>query len=80
MKNESKRLIWFWFSFYSLFGAWKIDALSKTMKNERKRLILFWLSFYSLFGAWKIDGITLNQNKLSLFLSFFIVFDRLSVL
>ena len=49
------------------------------MKNERKRLTLFWLSFYSLFGAWKIDGIKLNQNKLSLFLSFFIVFDRLSV-
>ena len=24
MKNERKRLVLFWLSFYSLFGAWKI--------------------------------------------------------
>ena len=39
------------------------------MKNGRKRLILFWLSFCGLFGAWRI----------SLFLSLFIVFIRVSV-
>ena len=27
MKNERKRLILFWFSFYSLFGVWKIVLL-----------------------------------------------------
>ena len=29
MKNESKRLILFWLSFYSLFGAWKIVGMIK---------------------------------------------------
>ena len=28
MKNERKRLILFWFSFYSLFGAWKIVGIN----------------------------------------------------
>ena len=27
MKNERKRLILFWFGFYSLFGAWKIVGI-----------------------------------------------------
>ena len=27
-KNERKRLILFWFSFYSLFGAWDIVGMS----------------------------------------------------
>ena len=35
MKNERERLILFWFSFYSLFGAWKIVEDSKH-RTERK--------------------------------------------
>ena len=29
MKNEGKRLILVWFSFYNLFGAWKIVGIHK---------------------------------------------------
>ena len=29
MKNERKRLILFWFSFYGLFGAWQIVGMLK---------------------------------------------------
>ena len=28
LKNERKRLILFWLSFYSLFGAWKIVGIT----------------------------------------------------
>ena len=57
-------------------------------KERKKRLTVFWFSFYSLFGAWKIVGIFISteqavkqavKTKISLFLSFFIVFDCLSV-
>ena len=37
-KNESKRLILFWFSFHSLFGAWKIVGMTiKKKKRERTK-------------------------------------------
>ena len=34
MKNERKRLILFWFSFYSLFGAWKIVGKYKDFNSR----------------------------------------------
>ena len=40
MENERKRLILFWFSFYSLFGAWKIvNKQLNTNENTQKKLL-----------------------------------------
>ena len=47
MKNEIKKLIMFWFSFYSLFGVWKIQ------ETKPKQVIFFhfwsFLTVYLLF-------------------------------
>ena len=46
MKNESKRLILFWFSFYTLFGAWKIVGMT----------ILVCASFFWIEEDWREDA------------------------
>ena len=46
MKNESKRLILFWFSFYTLFGAWKIVGMT----------ILVCASFFCIEEDWREDA------------------------
>ena len=37
MKNERKRLILFWLSFYSLFGAWKIVGILIVVRVKRDK-------------------------------------------
>ena len=68
------------------------DKRLKPMKNQGIKIVLFWLSFCNLFSAWKIVDVNFptifqapnklqkpNQNKIGLFPSFFIIFNRLSV-
>ena len=41
MKNERERLILFWFSFYSLFSAWKIghNYMAATLKDTDMAIV-----------------------------------------
>ena len=45
MKNERKRLILFWLSFYSLFGAWKIEQCLFVPVHTYKSVCVLYSSF-----------------------------------
>ena len=51
MKNVTERIILFWFSFYSLFRAWKINLPSteQAVKTKPKQIVL--LSFFIVFDC-----------------------------
>ena len=71
MKNERKRLILFCFSFYSLFGAWKIVGMTMTQMTH---VVVISNNLSSTEQTAKTK--TKQGKSFSLI---FVVFDRLSV-